>query len=218
MYPAADAARPALTKGEHTRQAMLQAAVDILDGQGPEALTLQAVGERVDRHPTAAYRHFDSRDHLLAEALAYLITRTSETLTLPDDPRGRIVSVALALRQMFHRLPGASTIFVTTPGAYAGSAHLQLLVIGALRDLGVPETDIAETYQMLESYIVGASLFDFAAAPHHLESRRVRHAATGDPAMGQVTRSAVRIDANNEAAFLSGLTRLLGSLGKSQGD
>lgn len=209
MSPAADAARPALTKGERTRQAMLQAAVDILDEQGPEALTLQAVGERVDRHPTAAYRHFDSRDHLLAEALGYLIARTSETLTLPDDPRGRIVSVALALRQMFHRHPGASTIFVTTPGAYAGSAHLQLLVIGALRDLGVPETDIAETYQMLESYIVGASLFDFAAAPHHLESRRMRHAAVGDPAMDLVTGSSVRIDANNEAAFRRGIETLL---------
>jgi AcrR family transcriptional regulator len=196
---------------------MLQAAVDILDEQGPEGLTLQAVGERVDRHPTAAYRHFESRDHLLAETLNHLITQVAESLTMPEDPRDRIVTVALSLRRMFHRYPGASTIFVTTAGTYAGSVQMQLVVLTALRDLGVPEADLATTYQMLESYIVGASLFDFAAAPHHLESRRERHAALGDPAMGGVSGSAAQIDANNEAAFHQGLRVLLARAGKSQG-
>jgi AcrR family transcriptional regulator len=208
----------ALTKGERTRLAMLQAAIEILDEQGPEALTLQAVGERVDRHPTAAYRHFESRDHLLAETLGYLVAQVAEELTLPEDPRERIMTIGLALRGMFHRYPGASTIFVTTAGAYAGSAQMQLIVLQALRDLGVSEADLATTYQMVESYVVGASLFDFAAAPHHLESRRERHAAVGDPAMERIAGSAAQIDAHNEAAFHSGLTRLLGSLGKSQSD
>jgi AcrR family transcriptional regulator len=207
----------ALTKGERTRLAMLQAAVDILDEQGPEGLTLQAIGERVDLHPTAVYRHFDSRDHLLAETLGYLIARVSEELTLPEDPRGRIVGVSLALRRMFHRYPGAATIFVTTAGAYAGSAKLQRSVIDALRELGVPEADLAETYQMLESYVVGASLFDFAAAPHHLESRRERHAAAADPALDHLS-SPARVDANNEAAFRRGLERLLPEPRKCQGD
>lgn len=196
---------------------MLQAAVDILEERGPDGLTLQAIGERVDLHPTAAYRHFASRDHLLAETLGYLIDRVADNLTLPDDPRGRIMTIGLAMRGMFHRYPGASTIFVTTTGTYVGSAQMQRIVLQALRELGVPEADLAETYQMVESYVIGASLFDFAAAPHHLESRRQRHAAVGDPALDRLSSSA-RVDANNEAAFRSGLERLLPRSPKCQVD
>ncbi len=195
---------------------MLQAAIEILDAQGPEGLTLQAVGERVDRHPTAAYRHFESRDHLLAETLGYLVAQVAEELTLPDDPRERIMTIGLALRGMFHRYPGASTIFVTTAGAYAGSAQMQLIVLQSLRDLGVAADQIAETYQMIESFVVGASLFDFAAAPGHLESRLERHAAAGDPSMDRLATAAT-VDANNEAAFRRGLALLIPRAPKSQG-
>ena len=208
---------PALTKGERTRRSMLQAAVDILDEQGPDGLTLQAIGERVDLHPTAAYRHFEGRDHLLAETLGYLTARVSEDMTLPDNPRERIMTIALAMRGMFHRYPGASTILVTTAGAYAGSTQMQRVVLQAMRDLDVLEDDIAVGYQMLESYVAGASLFDFAAAPDHLESRRQRHAVAGDPALDRLD-SAALVDANNEAAFRAGVGRLIDSLGKSQSD
>lgn len=205
----------ASTKGERTRLAMLQAAVDLLEERGPDGLTLQSIGERVDLHPTAAYRYFESRDHLLAETLGYLITQTSEDISLPNDPRARLAAMAIAIRDMFHRYPGASTIFVTTAGAYRGSTTMQQLVLQALREIDVPEADLALDYQMIESYVVGAALFDFAAAPAHLSSRRERHSAVGDPGL-DVLGSDALVDANNEAAFQRGLAALLDSLPKSQ--
>lgn len=202
---------PRLTKGERTRMSMLQAAIDLLEEQGPDALTLQAIGERVDLHPTAAYRHFDNREHLLAETLGYLIAQVAEAISLPADPRGRIETIAMAMRGMFHRYPGASTIFVTTAGAYRGSAQMQQLVLQAMRELGVADADLTEAYQMLESYVVGASLFDFAAAPDHLQSRKDRHAAVEDPALDRLDSTSA-VDANNEAAFRRGLAVLIASL------
>jgi AcrR family transcriptional regulator len=209
----ASAAKP-MRKGERTRLAMLQAAVDILDEQGPDALTLQALGERLGLHRTAIYRHFADRDDLLGEALEYLIAQVAVGLNLPADPRGRIATIALELRRMFHRYPGASTIFVTTGGSRAGSAQMEVLVLQALREMGVAEADLPVVYQALESYTIGASLFDFAGAPLHLESRRERHAAVADPAMARVTASAVQVDATNEAAFLWGLQALLDRIDK----
>ena len=217
MSSHAEAEGPALRKGERTRLAMLRAAVDILEEQGPEGLTLQEIGERVDLHPTAVYRHFEGRDDLLAETLGYLVARVSDELALPKDPSDRILAIGLAMRGMFHRYPGASTIFVTTAGAYTGSAHMQALVLRALRDLGVPEDEIAETYQMIESFVIGASLFDFAAAPGHLASRRERHGFVGDSALDQLA-SALDVDANNEAAFVRGLRRLVPLADESQSD
>ena len=200
------------TKGERTREAMLRAAIDILDELGPDGLTLQALGEHLGLHRTAVYRHFTSRDDLLSATMEFLVAQVASRLTLPVDPRGRIATIALEMRRMFHRHPGAATIFVTSGGARASASAMERVVLVALRELGVAEPDLPRTYQALESYAVGSSLFDFAGAPHHLELRRQRHAAVEDPAMDRVSTSAVQVDAVNEAAFLWGLDALLAAI------
>ena len=198
-----------VSKGERTRVAMLQTAIDVLDESGLEALTLQAIGERLGLHRTAVYRHFASRDDLLTETMEFLIAQVAEQMTLPAEPRGRIATIALEMRRMFHRHPGAAMIFVTSGGTRASASAMERVVLDALRDMGVAEADLPRTYQALESYAVGSSLFDFAGAPHHLELRRERHAAVDDTAMARVSTSAVQVDAVNEAAFLWGLEALL---------
>lgn len=198
-----------MSKGQRTRVAMLQAAIDVLDESGLEGLTLQDIGERLGLHRTAVYRHFASRDDLLAETMEFLITQVAEQLSLPANPRGRIATIALEMRRMFHRHPGAAMIFVTSGGTRASASAMERIVLDALREMGVAEGDLPRTYQALESYAVGTSLFDFAGAPQHLELRRQRHAAVDDPAMARVSTSAVQVDAVNEAAFLWGLEALL---------
>jgi AcrR family transcriptional regulator len=205
---ASSATQPA-RKGERTRLAMLQAAIDILDESGPDALTLQTLGERLGLHRTAVYRHFANRDALLAEAMEHLIAEVADGITLPADPRGRILTIALAMRRMFHRFPGASMILVTTGGVRPASSQMEGVVLQSLRELGVPDADLPVVYQAMESFTIGGPLFDFFGAPLHLETRRERHAAVGDPGLNRITSSSARIDANNEAAFLWGLEALL---------
>lgn len=210
-----DAEPTAESKGARTKAAMLNAAIEILDGHGPDALTLQAVGEQLGLHRTSVYRHFQDRDDLIAQTLEHLIANVAAKLMLPDDPRGQVRAIALAMRQMFHRYPGAATFFVSTSGSRAGASQMELVVLHALRQLGVSEDELPVVYQALESYAVGTSLFDYAGAPDHLEDRRLRHKATGDPAMKAVTRSRAQIDNMNESAFLWGLDGLLDHITKS---
>lgn len=208
---------PGETKGSRTKTAMLLAAVEILDGQGPDALTLQAVGDRLELHRTAVYRHFRDRDDLIAQTLEYLIADVAKDLALPADPRGQIRAIAVAMRRMFHRYPGAASFFVSTGGSREGASQMELIVLDALRRLGAAEDEVPFMYQALESYAVGTSLFDYANAPDHLEERRLRHRATGDPAMKRVTTSRARVDNMNEQAFLWGLEGLLEHIEKSHG-
>lgn len=49
-----------------TRRALLDAAAALLDGGGPEAVTLREVGARVGVTRSAAYRHFLDKDDLIA--------------------------------------------------------------------------------------------------------------------------------------------------------
>lgn len=50
-----------------TRQALLEAAGDLLDAGGPEAVTLREVGARAGVSRSAIYRHFSGKETLLLE-------------------------------------------------------------------------------------------------------------------------------------------------------
>ncbi len=53
-----------------TRQALLDAASELLDSGGAEAVTLRSVGSGAGVSRTAAYRHFDNKDDLLMAVAA----------------------------------------------------------------------------------------------------------------------------------------------------
>src|SRR3954468_9967584 len=73
-----------------TRRALLDAAADLLDGGGPEAVTLREVGARAGVTRGAPYRHFPDKDSLLttiaAEALARLADQVQTVRTDPQVP------------------------------------------------------------------------------------------------------------------------------------
>ncbi len=60
-----------------TREAIVQAAEEIIESQGPEALNMRDVAERIDYSASNLYEYFSGKDELLAtvvkEALARLI-------------------------------------------------------------------------------------------------------------------------------------------------
>lgn len=188
---------------------MLRTAIEILDEGGLEGLTLQEIGSRLGKHHTAVYRYFRSRDELLAEVIAYLLAAIAIEAALSDDPRERIIDAATGLRAMFREHPAASTVMMTIGGQPAESLGSTRIILDAMRELGVPDKQLLRSYQALESYVIGACLFDFSGAPDHLEMRRQRFAATGDPTLAKRIRSVADVDRLNEEAFTWGLRALL---------
>src|SRR3954470_15787480 len=70
MISDADHARPAGTQppGRRpalTREQILTAALQIIDQDGVEALTMRRLGQALDRNPMAIYRHAADKDALL---------------------------------------------------------------------------------------------------------------------------------------------------------
>lgn len=198
-----------MSKGDRTRQAMLEATLDLLDESGTGGVSLQVLGERLGMHPTSIYRYFSSVDDLLAASLEFLLSKFDTTSLAPEDPRDRLVSMCTAIRELFHGRPGAAALLAITSGDRVTVTSLAGPIFQALRELGVPESRFAVSYQSLESFVLGSTLFDFSGSPQHLESRRRRHAAVGDPTMNAATVSAARVDAVNEESFRFGLEALL---------
>jgi len=72
-----------------TRRQILDAVVDVAAASGLEALTMQAVAERADVAVRTVYNHFESRDDLVASALARLAAETrSVGMSVTVDGRG----------------------------------------------------------------------------------------------------------------------------------
>ncbi|HET8912084.1 MAG TPA: TetR/AcrR family transcriptional regulator [Ktedonobacteraceae bacterium] len=69
-----------------TREAIIQAAGEIIEAQGPDALNMRNVAERIDYSASNLYEYFSSKDDLLAtvikEALARLVLRVRQ---IPPD-------------------------------------------------------------------------------------------------------------------------------------
>jgi AcrR family transcriptional regulator len=78
-----------------TRDALMDAAVQLLDEGGPEAVTLREVGRRAGVSHNAPYKHFTSKEALLAAVAAGELTR-----------QGAVVATATTLRSVLHGYAG----------------------------------------------------------------------------------------------------------------
>ena len=79
------------------RRALTDAALDLVRGGGPDAVTIREVARRVEVSPAAVYRHFPDREGLLAEvarvARGDLAHRLLGELTRVDGASGRRQSI-----------------------------------------------------------------------------------------------------------------------------
>lgn len=193
-----------------TRDELVLAAISYARRHGIEKLTLRSLGQRVGMHHTAIYRHFASKDDLLAAIFVEIVGSALDgALAAGGDPRTRLVNLCLATRAMYREHAGFMPAMVASVGMLPQSRRMQGAVVAALRDLGVDESRLVDRYQAIESFVVGASYYDFAGFPDHLAQRRARHRGMSDRAFDDVSRDIADIDALNERAFRWGLEALI---------
>lgn len=71
-----------------TRRALLDAAAELLDSGGPDAVTLRAVGSRAGVTRGAPYRHFPDKDSLLTAIAVEALDRLADQVqALRADPK-----------------------------------------------------------------------------------------------------------------------------------
>ncbi len=84
--------RPTYHHGD-LRTALVEAAVDVIRTQGPDAVTMRDLARRVGVTPSAAYRHFAGRDKIVQEVTFQAQAATASAMhaaraDLPDDADG----------------------------------------------------------------------------------------------------------------------------------
>lgn len=135
-----------------TREAVVDAAIEVLDEGGIDGMNMRAVAERLGTGPASLYAHVSGKDELLS----LIIEKLCGDIPLPEIGaapwQDQLKDAIRAMRQMFsdHRdLARASLGNIPT-----GPNALRLInaVLGVLRDAGLPDQVIAYAVDILPLY------------------------------------------------------------------
>ena len=199
----------------HTRDEFVRAALAIVDAEGLEALTFRRLGAEMDVSYTAAYTYFENREALVSAIVNSLVSDMGRELTgAGSTPREIFMGIGLAVRKVLTRHPQVVSAFVTVDaGASEFETGIMETAIALLDGAGLRGDELVLAYRTLETYILGAVIFDFGGAPNHLSIRRRRYKGLKREEFLPMSRSDKAMAAHNDEAFVLGLERLLISFG-----
>lgn len=103
---AAKAPRPRRARDSLSRDIIVAAADAVVQRDGLDRLTFQAIGEELDAHPTSIYRHFRDKDELLLALVDTLRARSySGSMIETDDWMADLRTQAHLIHDHYMRYP-----------------------------------------------------------------------------------------------------------------
>ena len=139
-----------------SRDVIVNAATEILDAEGEDALTLRALTVRLSTGYGAIYHHVTDRDELLAAAADRVIARIVTDLDAGAEPRQSLRAVAVGLFDAIVAHPWAGDQLNRDPLRPA-LLDIYESLSDQLQALGVPQQALPDSAGVLVNYILGVA-------------------------------------------------------------
>src|ERR1700729_1534826 len=139
-----------------SRDVIVQAATEILDAEGEDALTLRALTVRLATGYGAIYHHVADRDDLLAAATDHVIAPIVTGLDAGAGPRPALRAVACGLFDAIAAHPWAGAQLNRDPLRPA-LLDIYESISQQLQALGVPQRALPDSAGVLVNYILGVA-------------------------------------------------------------
>ena len=213
-------APPARQRGRPPLEAerIVVAALRIIDEAGPRALSMRLLAQRLDSGTATLYRHFRSKDEILAYVVDHVLGEVGSGL---DEPAGATwqEGAAVAAGALYRTLaahPNAIPLLVSQiPLGPNGSANRER-AIGGLLAYGFPIGLATRAYTAIAHYVLGFAIQQHApGVPTAGDARRFRdHFGALDPETYPATIAAARdlTSVTREEEFDFGLRLVLDGL------
>jgi AcrR family transcriptional regulator len=110
---------------EKTRQSILEAARKIIAQEGPAALSMRAIAQRIDYSPAGLYEYFDSKEAIVGAVCEQGHRRLTEYMLRADTtlPAGEyLLELGLAYLDFATRNPDFFLLMFTNPATSPGGA------------------------------------------------------------------------------------------------
>ncbi|WP_405162061.1 TetR/AcrR family transcriptional regulator [Nocardia sp. NBC_01499] len=139
-----------------TRDVIVEAATEILDAEGEDALTLRALTVQLSTGYGAIYHHVADRNDLLAAATDHVITPIVTDLVADAEPREVLRAIALGLFDAIVAHPWVGGQLTREPWRPA-LLDIYESISEQLQALDVPQQGLSDSAGVLVNYILGVA-------------------------------------------------------------
>lgn len=140
------------------RESIIAAGLELAATSGTSSISVRELGTHLGADPTAIYRHFRSKEHLMQALLDELTSRSVAAVTAdPADWRGRLRQLAAATLAFYAEYPavGAEAIVLTTHGP--GELDAIELMLEAFSRAGLSGDDVVRHYALMASHVLSSA-------------------------------------------------------------
>jgi AcrR family transcriptional regulator len=141
------------------RQEILDAALELADDKGLEAVSMRALAERTGVTPMALYPHVGSKaallDGMLGRVIGQMVADAGPLPDAGDDWRERLRLLLRGARQLAHLHPWMASLAFARASNTADSASGVDLFYSTLLDAGVPPAGVPRLERLLTTLALG---------------------------------------------------------------
>lgn len=145
-----------------TPENILDAALAIIEGDGPDALTLRRLGADLGSNHTAVLRHFSGKDAILLGLAERLIDEALRDFEAAETWRGTLADLARRIRRACQTHPRVAALVSTRVSRGPAELRGADAVVGALRQAGFAEREAAGYYRALTDLAFAMSSYEAA--------------------------------------------------------
>lgn len=152
------AARTGPRKVRLDKARIVKAGLKVAAENRSNTFSAKDLGEELGVDPTAIYRHFRNKGHLMEALLDELHARSVRSVTAPvEDWRSQIRQLAVATLDEFSRHPSVAgeAMVVTTHGP--GELAAVELFLSALTQSGLDGDAVVQHYGLISSYVLSTA-------------------------------------------------------------
>jgi AcrR family transcriptional regulator len=135
-----------------TREAVVAAAIEVLDSGGIDGMNMRAVAERLGTGPASLYAHVSGKDELLA----LIIEKLSGDIPLPVPGaapwQDQLKDAIRAMRRLFNEHKDLARASLGNIPTGPNAMTLINALLGVLREAGLPDQVIAYAVDILPLY------------------------------------------------------------------
>lgn len=149
-----------------TRQAIIQAAVQVADTEGLDGVTIRHLATELGVKPMSLYVHIAKKDDLLALMANQLVGLTLADKPLPLDWREALNELSRRMRAVFLQHPWGLEVLARRPPVGPNGLRRAKQLARAVSGLGLEPAEVWTLLATVDDYVIGNVLRMTAGANH----------------------------------------------------
>jgi AcrR family transcriptional regulator len=162
-----------------SKRAALEAALDIIDTEGIDALSIRRLAERLGVNGASLYHHFQNKEEIVVGAAKLALEEVRVPQGHEEPWEVWLLRNARRLRAAFRDHPDLVPVMLRREPLGIGTSQLEA-TFAMLVEEGVPIGAIAPMMEALELYAIGSALHESAAGSTKPDAKRAPHMAQAE--------------------------------------